>query len=261
MRATLLVTALMMSVVLSMSAADLTPTGTLRSAFLATNPVQGRVDPGTKEVTGPVVDLTKELARRLNVPYAMIAAPDARAVIDHLQRGTADIGFLAYEEERAREVDYAAGFALMFNSYLVRAGSPLKSATEADRAGLQIGAARGQTQQIYLSANLKQARVRVFETMPAQAELQRLLVTGEIDAFGLNAQRADDAVAASGSELRILAGSFLEVEQSFVVKKGEKEKMEALNRFVDDVRTSGFLKASLERAKLSGVAVPPARKR
>jgi polar amino acid transport system substrate-binding protein len=243
-----------------MWAADLTPTGTLRAAFLATNPVHGRVDPKTGEVTGLVADLIKELARRLGVPYAMIPAPDARAVIDHLRRGTADVGFLAYEAARAQEVDFAGGFALMFNSYLVRAGSPLQHATDADRAGLQIGAVRGQTQEIYLSANIKQARVRVFDTMPAQAELQRLLVSGEVDAFGVNAQRAEDAVAASSSQLRTLAGSFLAVEQSFVVKKGDKENADALNRFVDEMRVSGFIKASLERAKLAGVAVAPARK-
>ena len=242
-----------------MSAADLAPTGTLRAAFLATNPVQGRVNPQTGEVTGPVADLTKELARRLGVPHTLIPAPDAREVIDHLKRNTADVGFLAYEEARAQEVDFAGGFMLMFNSYLVRAGSPLDRAADADRAGLQIGAVRGQTQQIYLSGNIAHARVRVFETMPAQAELQRLLVSGELDAFGLNAQRAQEAVTSSRSELRTLAGSFMAVEQSFVVKKGDKDKADALNRFVDELRASGFLQASLDRAKLAGVAVAPGR--
>lgn len=241
------------------SAADMTPTGTLRAVFLGTNPVQGRVDPKTGEVTGPVADLTKELARRLGVPHKMIPAADARAVIEHLKSGTADIGFLAYEEARAKEVDFAGGFALMFNSFVVRANSPLQKVADADRPGVSIGAVRGQSQEIYLSANLKQARVKVLETMPPQAELQRLLVGGELDVFGMNAQRADDAVTASRAELRALSGSFFEVEQSFVVKKGEKDKAEALNRFVNELRGSGFIKASLDRAKLSGVGVSPAR--
>ena len=35
---------------------ELAPTGTLRAAFLASNPVQGRVDPKTGAVSGPAVD-------------------------------------------------------------------------------------------------------------------------------------------------------------------------------------------------------------
>ena len=50
----------------------LAPTGTLRSSFIATNPVQGRVDPKTGAVTGPAADLTSELARRLGVPHAVM---------------------------------------------------------------------------------------------------------------------------------------------------------------------------------------------
>jgi hypothetical protein len=36
--------------------------------FSARNPVQARTDPKTGEITGPIADLTRELARRLNVP-------------------------------------------------------------------------------------------------------------------------------------------------------------------------------------------------
>src|ERR1700722_20072161 len=49
----------------------LAPSGTLRAAFLGDNPVLGRVDGKTGEVTGPVADLVKELARRLGVPYTL----------------------------------------------------------------------------------------------------------------------------------------------------------------------------------------------
>src|SRR5947209_21431 len=75
-------------------AADLAPTGTLRATFLGSNPVQGKVDRQTGAITGPVADLVKELARRLNVPYTLIPAPDARGVMDNLNAHKADIGFL-----------------------------------------------------------------------------------------------------------------------------------------------------------------------
>src|ERR1700676_3584700 len=117
---------------LPMMAADLAPTGTLRATFLGTNPVQGRIDPQTKSVTGPVADLVKELARRLGVPYTIIPAADAREVIDDLNARTADIGFLAYDAPRAAEVDFSRPYALMQNCYLVRADSPVRKSSEVD---------------------------------------------------------------------------------------------------------------------------------
>src|SRR4029077_11095921 len=80
-------------------AADLAPTGTLRATFLGNNPVQGRVEAATGAITGPVADRVKQLARRLTVPYVIIPAPDARGVMDRLKAHTADIGFLAFDQE------------------------------------------------------------------------------------------------------------------------------------------------------------------
>ena len=246
----------------SVSAADLAPTGTLRAAFLATNPVQARVNAQTGEVTGPVADLVRELARRLGVPFVLIPAPDARAVIEHVQQETADLGFLAYETQRAREVEYAGAFAVMLNHFLVPAGSRLQRVADVDQPGHRVGAVRGQSQQIHLSATLRQARVVVLDSMPEAIELQRLLLSGELDAFGLNAQRAEDAVAATGTALRTLAGSFLDVEQSFVVKRGDPEKVDTLKQFAEELRESGFLRSSIERASLTGgVQVPSQRQR
>ena len=241
-------------------AATMAPTGTLRAAFLGTNPVHARLDPKTGAITGPVADLVKELARRLDVPYTLIPAPGVPDVIKHLKDHTADIGFMAYDETRAQEVDFAGAFALMYSSYIVPVNSRIQKTADADRPGLQIGAVKGVSQELFLSENLKNAKVKIFVNMPPQSELERLLVSGELDAFGVNRQRALDA-AAESSKLRALPDSFLEVEQSFVVEKGQSAKADVINRFVEDVRTSGFIKASIEAAKLSGVDVVPARKR
>ena len=113
----------------------LAPTGTLRVAFLGTNPVHARVNAQTGAITGPVADLVAELAKRKGVPFKLIPAPDVRGVIARLESGEADAGVMAYEAARAREVDFAGGFAVMFNSYVVRTASPLKTVADADTRG------------------------------------------------------------------------------------------------------------------------------
>src|SRR5262252_2607188 len=233
----------------------LAPTGTLRAVFLGTNPIHARVDAKTGTSTGLVPDLVTELARQLGVPLKVVPAPDAAGVIEALKNGTADIGFLAYDESRAKEVDFGAAFVVMFSSYLVRANSPIQTSKDVDRAGVKVAAVKGQTQELFVSSHLKNAQVRVFAAMPPQAELERLLTSGEIDAFAINRQRSLDAEQSSNSKLRALPDSFLKVVQSFVVEKGARGKIEAIEKFVSELRGSDFIKASIERAKLTGVGV------
>jgi len=242
------------------SAATLAPTGTLRAVFLGGNPVHGRVNPATGAAVGTVPDLVRELARRLGVPSAIVPAPDAAGVIGALKSGMADIGFLAYDESRAREVDFGAPFVVMRNSYLVPAASAIQRSADVDRAGVTVAAVKGQTQELFVSSHLKSARVRVFPTMPAQAEVERLLTSGEVSAFAINRQRSLDAQAASASRLRALADSFLDVDQCFVVAKGDRGKLGPIEAFVADVRSSGFIRASVERAGVTGVDVAPGAK-
>jgi hypothetical protein len=50
----------------------------------------------------------------------------------------------------------------------------------------------------------------------------------------------------------------MDVEQCFVVEKGSSPKLKAIEQFVATIRESGFIDASIERAKLTGVS--PARR-
>src|SRR5258705_5983753 len=85
----------------------LAPTGTLRSSFIATNPVQGRVDAKTGEATGPAADLTRELARRMGVPFVVMPLPDAGAVLESVKSGKVDLRFLSVEAESATQPDFS----------------------------------------------------------------------------------------------------------------------------------------------------------
>jgi polar amino acid transport system substrate-binding protein len=242
------------------AATTLAPTGTLRAVFLGTNPVHGRVDPQSGRASGPVPDLVEELARTLGVPVRITPAPDAARVIEALNNGTADIGFLAYDATRAREVDFGAPVVVMHNTYLVRANSPLQKSADVDRAGVTVAAVKGQTQELFVSRELRRATVRVLDAMPPQAEVEALLTSGAVDVFAINQQRALDAQAASSGRLRPLADSFLDVDQCVVVAKGGEAKLKVIEPLVASLRASGFIARSIARAKLTGVDVASGKK-
>jgi polar amino acid transport system substrate-binding protein len=238
----------------SAAAQQLAPTGTLRAAFLATNPVQARIDPQTGAVSGPVADLARELGRRLGVQVSLMPVPDAATVIDRVTTKQADIGFLAYEAERASQVEFSEPYLLMGNGYLVRADSNIQRSADVDRAGVTVGAVKGQSQEIFVSATLKQAKVRVFPVTPPHDEIVRLLVSGELDAFASNRQRAGDT-AATSPRVRVLGDNFLRIGQAIVLPKGDTARLKEINAFVLDVRRSGFVQDSITRAKLTGMEV------
>jgi len=233
-------------------AATFAPTGTLRAAFLGDNPALGRVDPKTGTVTGPVADIVKEIARRVGVPYELIPSPGGRDVMGRVKAGTADIGFLAYNAGRAMEVDFSVPWLLMPNTYIVAAGSPLQKVADADRAGMHISAVKGDTQDVYLSANLKSTRVDAVAEMPPADQMESMLLSGKLDAFAANRQRIVE-IAAAHPKLRAIADNFSVAGQAIAVPKGNTQRLDSLNRMLDEILATDLVKASIERAGLKGV--------
>ena len=234
----------------------LAPTGTLRASFIATNPVQGRVDPKTGETTGPAADLTRELARRIGVPAVVMPLPDADAVLESVKSGKVDIGFLAVEAERARQVDFSDAYSSSGAAYAVRADSPFQRSSDVDRAGVTIGAITGQAPEVYVRQHVKNAKVQSLPAVPPNAEMGKMLLDRRVDAFAANRTRMEE-LARDVQGLRVLSDDYMATLQAIVVPKGRTAQLAEVNRFLADVRKSGFVKGSLDRAKVAGVRVAP----
>ncbi|MBF8300809.1 MAG: hypothetical protein HW394_1179 [Acidobacteria bacterium] len=231
----------------------LAPTGTLRATFIANNPVQGRVD-SAGATSGPAPDLVRELARRLGVPLVVTPLPSAGAVIESVTTRKADIGFLAYEAARAEQVDFSDSYLVSGSAYAVRADSSIRTSADVDRAGVTVGAVAGQSQEVWVREHIKSARVNAIPTVPANAVLAAMLLDGKVNAFAANRTRMEE-LARDFPTIRVLADSFLNVGQAIVVAKGDRTRLAEVNRFLAEMRTSGFVKASIDRAKLQGVEV------
>jgi polar amino acid transport system substrate-binding protein len=233
----------------------ITSTGTLRAAYLATNPAHAIKDPKTGELRGAAVELARELARRLGTQVSLIASPNPQGVIDAVQNQQADIGFVAYNPERAGPVQFSRPYMLVQQTFLVRADSRIRSVTDIDRPNQNIGAGKGDSIALYLGRNLKQARlVEITESTPGEA--LQMVAAGKLDAFGANRQRLTDAMR-TVTGLRLLPDDLYGVEQTIIVPNGKPEALKLLNQFIDDVRKSGFLRSAIERSGVIGIAVAP----
>jgi polar amino acid transport system substrate-binding protein len=233
----------------------LAPTGTLRAVFLGSNPVQGRIDPQTGAVTGPASDIVRELARRMGVAFSIRGLDGVAAVMEAVNSGSADIGFLAFDQTRAVQVNFSQPYSIGHNAYLVRQDSKIRTVEDADRTGVRIGVGAGDAVDLHLARTLKQAQL-VRPANRTMEEAARMLTAGEIDAFAANQQRLTE-IAAKTPNLRIVPGSVLPVQQSMVVKKENTAGVTLLNRFIDETRDSGFLRDVIGRAQLAGVEVAP----
>jgi polar amino acid transport system substrate-binding protein len=240
-----------------LATADLAPTGTLRATFIGNNPVQGRVDAKTNATTGPCPDLVREFGRRLGVPVVITPLADATAVMESVKAGTADIGCLAIEAARAAQVDFSDPYLNMGSAYAVRVDSPIRTSADVDRAGVTVGAVSSQSQGVWVRENLKVARVQTLAAVPPNSELAALLTGREVDAFAANRTRMEE-LAQAFPGIRVLSDNFMVVGQAIAVPKGNRARLAEVNRLLTEVRTSGFVKASIDRANISGAEVAPA---
>src|SRR4051812_26658843 len=182
------------------AAQNLAPAGSLRATYIATNPVQAFVDPASKEMRGPAAALARELARRAGVPVTIAGAKGVEGVIESVKNGEADIGFVAFDPVRAAQVDFSQNYALAQNTYLVPENSPIRSVTDADRAGVRIGVGLNDAGDHFLTRTLKHAELRRNAGGIGDAAV-KLLLAGELDAYAGNRIRLH-AVAQKAPGLR-----------------------------------------------------------
>jgi len=237
------------------AANDLAPTGTLRAAYLATNPAQAMRDPSTGEIRGPAYELARELASRNNVPLEIKPIASPPAVIEAVKNGEADIGFVAYEATRLGTVEFSQTYMLVRQSFLVLDPSPIRAIADVDRPGQKIAGTVNDSITLCMKRILKQATIVELENNPA--ELSKALTAGTIDALGANRQRLTTLAKATPGT-RLLGEDLFNVPQNIVVAKDRPAALAMVNALIDEVRASGFLQSAIERGGAIGVAIAPA---
>ena len=235
---------------------DLAPTGKLRAAINFGNPMLASRDASSGDARGVSVDLSRELARRLDVPLELVTYNAAGKVVEAIKSGAWDVAYVAIDPVRGNEIGYTPAYIMLEGAYLVRLGSPIRSNAEVDRAGVRVAAASGSAYDLFLSRELKQAKIVRAPTSQAVTDL--LIAQGLEVAAGVRQQLEADAKRVPG--LRLLEGRFMVINQAMGTPKGRDAGLAYLREFIEEMKASGFVARALERHRIEGAAVAPPAK-
>src|SRR2546427_9955197 len=155
----------------SAARSELAPTGKLRVGINVQNFLLVNKERAGGEYSGIAVDLGRELGQRLGVPVELVAFDTAGKLADAVKSGTWDVAFLGNEPTRANEIAFSAAYLEIEAGYLVPAGSPIRTVEDVDREGVRVAVNAKSAYDLYLTRNLKRAKLFRAPTVDASYEL------------------------------------------------------------------------------------------
>ena len=233
--------------------AELAPTGVLRAGINMSNflLVTGKAANGDPDGVSP--DMARELARRLGVPVKLIAFASPGELADQAGNNVWDIGNIGAEPARAETIAFTAAYAEIESTYLVPAGSPIKSIAEVDRPGVRIAVTGRSAYGLWLDRNIKHAELVRSDTLDSAVEQ---FVKDKLDVLaGLRPRLLTDVEKLPGA--RILDGQFSAVQQAIGTPKKNTKAAPYLRAYVEEAKASGLVASLIEKHKVRGLSVAP----
>lgn len=233
---------------------QLAPTGTLRAGINLGNflLVTGKSPSGDPEGVAP--DMARAIAERLGVKLKLVPFKTPGELADAAGSDVWDIGLIGAEPARAERIAFSPAYAEIEATYLVPAGSKLRTIAEVDRPGIRIAVSARSAYDLWLVRNIKQAQLVHADGIDAAFDL---FVNDKLEALAcLRPRLLTDAVKLPGA--RILDGQFTAVQQAVGTAKANLAGAAFLRGFVEEAKTSGFVAGLIARHHVAGLSVAPA---
>ena len=137
--------------------AELAPHGVLRAAINMGNflLVTGRTPSGDPDGCSP--DMARAIAASLGVPVQFVPYAKPGELADDAENDKWDIGNIGAEPSRAEKIEFTAAYVEIEATYLVPAGSPIKSIAEVDVKGNRIAVTARSAYDLWLDRGIKHA--------------------------------------------------------------------------------------------------------
>jgi polar amino acid transport system substrate-binding protein len=238
---------------------DIAPTGSLRVA-IAVGPAASTFwatrDPASGAARGVTVELAKAAAAKLHVPLRLVEYQNSGEIAGAAGKDAWDISFMPADAEREKFVDQGPPYVVYESTYLVRAGSDIKTLSEVDRPGIRVGAIEGTATSRTVARSLKRASLTTFPKPEAAAEL---LGKGQLDALAMGTEALTD-LAKGLPGTRVLDEPVQSTGVVVTVPKNRPIARDWAARFVEEAKTDGTVRRAFDSAGFANVAVAPPQK-
>lgn len=202
---------------------------------------------------GVTVDLARDLGRVIGCPVEFMVAPNTGVLMDALLSANLDAAFMPVDDERRQKLAVGPVYFIGQNTYLVRAGSAIRSIADVDRPGVRvIGIANTST---IRSAAQSLAKTKIAPADSVDAALE-MLRNAEADAFALTHDTLFP-LAARVPGSRILGGSFREVHFAIVLPKGVPEALGCVTQWLEAAKASGVVRKAFDDSGFRSAEVAP----
>jgi polar amino acid transport system substrate-binding protein len=232
--------------------AELAPTGRLRAAINFGNPILATKG-ADGQPRGVSVDLARELGKRLGTPVELVTFTAAGKVVEAVKDAQVDIAFVAIDPVRGADMLQTPPYVIIEGAYLVKNDSPIRHNEDVDRPGNRIVVGNGSAYDLYLTRELKAARLVKAPTSPAVTDV--FLAQGMEVAAGVKQQLQADAKRVPG--VRLLDGRFMVIQQAMGLPRGRDAGARYVSAFVEEMKADGFVAAALRRHGIEGAMVAP----
>ena len=233
---------------------QLAPTGTLRAGINLGNflLVTGKSPSGDPEGVAP--DMARAIAERLGVKLKLVPFKTPGELADAAGSDVWDIGLIGAEPARAERIAFSAAYVEIEATYLVPAGSALRTIAEVDRPGIRIAVSARSAYDLWLVRNIRQAQLVHADGIDAAFNL---FVNDKLEALAsLRPRLLTDVVKLPGA--RILDGQFTAVQQAVGTARTNAAGAAFLRGFVEEAKASGFVASLIARHHVAGLSVAPA---
>src|SRR4051812_15250204 len=217
--------------------AQLAPHGVLRAAINMSNflLVTGKTAGG--DPTGVSPDMAAAIADRLGVAVKYVPYAKPGELADDAGKDIWDIGNIGAEPARAEKIAFTAAYAEIEATYLVPAGSPLKTIADVDKPGIKIAVTARSAYDLWLERNIKHATLVRTDSLDSAMER---FVAEKMDALaGLRPRLLSDVTKLPGAV--ILDGQFTAVQQAVGTAKANTAAAKWLYEFVEEAKASGLI--------------------
>lgn len=188
------------------------------------------------EIVGVDVDIAREIAKELGKEL-VIKDIAFDSIINEVRTGKADIGAagISYSDERAKKVDFSINYSVSKQVVIVKNDSFINSINDINDK--KIAVQLGSVADTYVTENYKNAEiVRQKKYLAAIEDLK----VGKVDLVVMDELPAKEIIE-KNSGIKILDGELTSDSYGMIVKKGNTELLETVNKVLNRLSSDGSI--------------------